>query len=1079
MISLAPYHLTNRRSELQSHNKQGADTVTIQQSILDGLTLRMIGPHRGGRVVAVAGHPTEPGTFYFGACAGGVWQTTDAGSTWRNISDGYFNTSAIGALAVSPSDPNVIYAGTGETAIRGNVSHGDGVYKSTDGGRTWRDIGLSETRHIGRIRIHPTNPDLVYVAALGNAWKPNPDRGVYRSIDGGETWELVLHKSPQAGAVDLTMNPNNPRILFASIWQAQRYPYKLESGGPESGIWRSTDGGDTWTEVTRNPGLPEGTIGKIGVALSPAKSNRVWALVEAEDGSLFRSDDCGETWQRLSEQDGLRWRAWYYMHIYADPVDENSVWVLNGSCWKSVDGGGNFFTVPTPHGDNHDLWIDPANTQRLIEGNDGGACVSFNGGVSWSSIYNQPTAQFYHVTTDNRTPYRVYGSQQDNSAISLPHKSINGAITEAEWFVPGGGESGYIAIRPDNPDVVYAGAIGSGEGSGRLTRYDRATQTVRNITVWPHDPGFAEGANTLRYRFQWTFPIEISPHDPNVLYVASNHLHRSTDEGMSWETITPDLTRNDPEKLQASGGPLTKDNTGAETYCTIFAFKESPHEQGVFWVGTDDGLVKISRDGGESWTDITPAGLPEWALISIIDLSAHDAGTAYIAATRYKLGDLAPYLFKTSDYGASWTKITGGIPEDEFTRVIREDPKQQGLLFAGTETCIYVSFDDGTNWHCLKGNFPVTPVHDLIVKDDHLVVATHGRSFWVLDDLSPLRETSSGCIESNQHLFEPLDTERVRVYQGFGNAPTSDFVNYRMTNPLVMAYEWGEDKQGNPIEKPLTAGQNPPSGVMIHYLLPDDFEAEISLEIRDSQGNVVRSFFSEKPESEEEDVPKPPRLSKHAGLNRFTWDMRYAPATAVPGDAGTKNYLDGPVAVPGRYSVTLRAGDTEQTAGFQILKDRRISVTQEDLDEQFGLLLRIRDLLSETNETILKLRNVREQIESWRGRWDENDGDVANLRSRASEIRDRLTEIELELIQPKAESSLQFPEGLNAKLAKLAAFVDLDDARPTKQAGEYFDWVSDQINSHLTRYHTIITEEVGNLNDHIREAKLPLISTER
>lgn len=1047
--------------------------MTVSNAVLNGLTWRMIGPHRGGRVVAVAGHPGENGTFYFGACAGGVWQTTDAGSTWVNISDGYFNTAAIGALAVSDADPNVIYAGTGETAIRGNVSHGDGVYRSTDGGRTWQNVGLSESRHIGRIRIHPEDPDTAWVAALGDAWQPNRERGVYRTTDGGKTWELVLHKSDRAGAIDLTMDPANPRVLFASIWQAQRFPYKLESGGPDSGIWRSLDGGDTWTDVTRNPGLPEGTLGKIGVAVSPAKPGRVWALVEAEDGALFRSDDYGKTWQRLSEQEGLRWRAWYYMHIFADPVDENTVWVLNGACWKSIDGGASFFNVPTPHGDNHDLWIDPNNTNRLIEGNDGGACVSFNGGISWSSIYNQPTAQFYHVTTDNRSPYRIYGSQQDNSALSLPHMSINGAITEAEWFVPGGGESGYIAVRPDNPNVVFAGAIGSGEGNGRLTRYDHATGQIRNITVWPHDQGFGEGADTLRYRFQWTFPIEISPHDPDVLYVASNHLHRSTDEGMSWETISPDLTRNDPEKLKASGGPITKDNTGAEVYCTIFAFQESPHEPGVLWVGTDDGLVKLSRDGGQNWIDITPPDLPEWALISMIDLSPHDPGTARIAATRYKLGDTTPYLYQTTDYGASWTRITGGIPDHEFTRVIREDPKQPGLLFTGTETGIYVSVDHGTNWERLGGNFPVVPVHDAIIRDDHLVVATHGRSFWILDDLTPLREAATGHMDNAFHLFEPLDTERIRIYHGFGNEPSSDFVNYKMTNPLVMAYQWTKDEQGIPVETPLSAGANPPNGVMIHYLLPHDASGGVSLTIRDSQGNVVRSFYSEKPESPDQDVPQPPVLPRKPGLNRFVWDMRYPPATAVPGDSGTKNYLDGPTAVPGRYSVTIRSAGTEQTAAFAILKDRRIQATQEDLEEQFDLLLRIRDLLSETNETILALRNTRSQIEQWKERVSGNE--PSEIGALAGKILDALNETELALIQPKAESPLQFPDGLNAKLASLTAFIDLDDARPTRQATERFENLSDMINAHLARYRKIVREDVSRLNDKIRESGLPLI----
>ncbi|HEX3724536.1 MAG TPA: glycosyl hydrolase, partial [Nitrolancea sp.] len=625
-----------------------------------GLEWRLVGPHRGGRVVAVAGHPTEPATFYFGGCAGGVWKTTDGGTYWENISDGFFKTSAVGCLAVSTSDPNVIYAGMGETAIRGNVSHGDGVYKSTDGGQTWSNVGLSNTRAIAKVRVHPHNPDLVYVAALGHVWGPNPERGVYRSKDGGKNWEQILFRSEKAGAIDLSMDPHNPRILYATTWEAQRYPYKLNSGGEGSGIFKSTDGGDSWTEITRNPGLPTGVLGKIGISVSPAQTNRVYAIVEAIDGAVFRSDDGGAHWQRLSEEGGLRWRAWYYHHIFADPQNADTVWVLNGNCYKSIDGGKTFSKVATPHGDNHDLWIDPNNTQRIIEGNDGGANVTFNGGRSWSSIYNQPTAQLYHITTDNQVPYRLYGSQQDNSAISVPSMSVTGAITFIEWMEPGGGESGYLAVKPTNSNVIVGGGIGSGEGDGRLIRYDHSTGQHQNVSVWPVVTGMGEGANALKYRFQWTFPILYSPHNPDTLYVTSNHVHRSTDEGMSWDVISPDLTRNDPSTLEASGGPITKDNTGAEVYGTIFAFVESPQQQGLFWAGSDDGLVHISKDNGKSWQNITPPDLPEWAMISIIEASPHDVATAYVAATCYKSDNFAPYLYKTNDYGQSWTKIVSG-----------------------------------------------------------------------------------------------------------------------------------------------------------------------------------------------------------------------------------------------------------------------------------------------------------------------------------------------------------------------------------------------------------------------------------
>ena len=658
----------------------------ITESVLASLEWRCIGPHRGGRVVAVTGDVSDPMTYYFGACAGGVWKTVDGGTTWRNVSDGFFNTAAVGAIQVAASDPNVIYVGTGEATIRGNVSHGDGVYKSTDGGKTWRNMGLKNTRHIGKIRIHPQNPEIVYVAAFGHAWGESPERGVYRSKDGGETWELVLHKSTRAGSHDITMDPNNPRVLYAAIWQAQRYPHQLISGGPDSGLWKTTDGGDTWTELTHKPGLPEGVIGKIGLAASPARTDRVWAIVEAEDGGLFRTDDGGESWERVNDAPFLRTRAWYYCHLIADPQDAETIWGLDYQVWKSTDGGRNFTQYPSQHGDEHDLWIHPSNTQIMIKGDDGGACVSYTGGASWSTIYNQPTAQMYHATTDSRFPYRVYGSQQDNTAISLPSATVDGAIHERDWFEPGGGESGYIGVKHDDPDLVVAsGPIGPRAFNDRMLLYNHRTGQRRNITVWPELYGWALGSGSLKYRFQWTFPIFFSKHDPNTLYVAGNRIFRSTDLGTNWEAISPDLTRNDMTRLQPSGGPITRDNTGAEVYCTIFALAESPHKAGVFWAGSDDGLVHLSEDGGATWTNITPSDLPEWALISIIEPSPHDPATAYVAATRYKHDDTKPYLFKTTDSGKTWTKITNGIPADDFTRVIREDPAQRGLLYAGTE----------------------------------------------------------------------------------------------------------------------------------------------------------------------------------------------------------------------------------------------------------------------------------------------------------------------------------------------------------------------------------------------------------
>ena len=748
--------------------------------LLDAMRFRCIGPPRGGRVVAVAGDPAEPAVFYFGAVAGGIWKTEDAGVTWENVSDGYLKTSSVGALAVSDSDPNVIYAGMGESTIRADVSHGDGVWKSTDRGRSWVHVGLADTRHVSEIRIHPRDPDRVYVAALGHAFGPHPERGVYRSTDGGASWERVLYRDERSeqtspsrcdrseqtspsrderteqtspswhdrtGAADLALDTRNPTILYASLWTVHRNFWELASGGPGSGLWRSTDSGTTWTGITANLGLPAtAVLGKIGVAASPARDGRVWALVESDTApGLYRSEDFGETWTLASDRQDLRYRPWYYMHVFADPQDEDTVYVNNLQMWKSTDAGAHFTPVPTPHGDNHDLWIDPRDNRRMIQGNDGGANVSYNAGASWSSVYNQLTAQLYTVDTDGRAPhYLVYGTQQDNSSIGVPSGTNDGAITWADCRVAGTGESGYVAVDPRDPDVLYVGAVGSSPGGGgALQRYDHRTGQIRLVNVWPEHHG-GIGPGELRYRFGWTFPIRFSPHDPKVLYTGGNRVFRSTDEGQSWEPISPDLTRAAADKLGPSGGPITLDTSGAEHYCTLYTLAESPHEPGVLWAGSDDGLVHLSRDGGRSWRDVTPPDLPEWAFIRTVEPSSHAPGALYLAATRYKLDDPAPYLYRTADYGERWQAITGSgdcaIPPDDYTRVIRADPGCPGVLYAGTETGLYVSLDDGATWRRWRSNFPVTPVYDLKIEGTDLVIATHGRSFWILDDLTPLHQ---------------------------------------------------------------------------------------------------------------------------------------------------------------------------------------------------------------------------------------------------------------------------------------------------------------------------------------------------
>ncbi len=959
-------------------------------SNLEGLEWREIGPYRGGRSAAVAGIPQDRETFYFGSTGGGVWKTENGGGHWKNISDGFFGGS-IGAVAVSSWDPNVIYVGTGEKTVRGNVSMGNGMWKSTDAGRSWTHIGLSDSRHIPRVRIHPQNPDIVYAAVLGHLFGPNQQRGVFRSVDGGKNWQKILYVNDEVGAVDLVMDPTNPRTLYASTWRVIRRPYSLESGGEGSKLWKTTDGGDSWTSLSENKGLPKPPLGISGITVSASNPDNLYAIIEAAEGGVFRSTDAGETWKRSNKERKLRQRAWYYTRIQADPVDEDVVYVMNVRFHKSKDGGKTFKQVSTPHGDNHDLWIDPNDPKRMIESNDGGANISYDGGENWSVQSNQPTAQMYRLSTDNAFPFRLLGGQQDNSALRIRSNSaFDSAIGSRDWEPTAGGESGHIVANPDQPDIVYGGSY-----DGFLIRYDHRDGDVRAINVWPDNP-MGWGAAELKYRFNWNFPLLFSPHDANTLYAAANILFKTTDEGQTWQAISPDLTRNIKDKQGPSGGPITKDNTSVEYYGTIFAVAESPHEAGVIWTGSDDGLVHITRDGGKTWQDITPKGrnnkLPEEIQINSIEIHPFEPGGAYLAATAYKSDDFKPYLYKTSDYGQHWQKITNGIPADHFTRVVRADNQQRGLLFAGTEFGIYLSKDDGDNWQPLQLNLPIVPITDLAIKQGKLVAATQGRGFWILDDVSVLRQAKAEIFNQAQHLFEAAPAWRLQN----GSAEDHKYM-----------------------------GTNSPAGVVLNYWLKDDLpeDSEFSLEIADSDGHVIRTFTA-KPADEDKDEPPilgddDRQLESSAGLHQFVWNMRYSSAEKFEKMILWSSSLKGTYAVPGQYQATLRVGDSSQTINIDLLPDPRLDVPVADYQAQYDFVSGINQKLTETHRAITQIREIKTQLTAIEKRVADDDQFTALVES-STKLRESLGDIEQSLYQTKMESRqdpLNFPIRLNDKLA--------------------------------------------------------------
>lgn len=1019
-------------------------------SDIRALEWREIGPYRGGRSAAVAGIPSQRDTYYFGATGGGVWKTSDGGKSWSNVSDGYFGGS-IGAVAVSAWDPNVIYVGGGEKTVRGNVSPGDGMWKSTDAGDTWQKNGLEDSQHISRIRVHPTDADTAYAAVMGHLFDSNEQRGVYRTTDGGRNWKRVLFVSNEVGAVDLVMDPTNPRILYASFWRVLRSPHSLESGGAGSGIYKSTDGGESWNNLTGNEGLPKGTLGIIGLDVSRTNNMNVYAIIEAEKGGVFRSRDGGKTWEKTNEERSLRQRAWYYTRIYADPADEESVYVLNVDFHHSKDGGKTFSEIETPHGDNHDLWIDPADPQRMIEANDGGANVSNDGGATWSLQSNQPTAQFYRVSTDNAFPYRLLGGQQDNTAVRIRSRSAFGdAIGNRDWEPTAGGESGYVVAKPDDPDIVVGGSYG-----GYLEILDHRTGQTRGIDVWPDNP-MGWGAADLRYRFQWNFPIAFSKHDPDVLFVAANVLFRSDNLGQDWTAISPDLTRNDKSTMGPSGGPITRDNTSVEYYGTIFAIAESPHEPDVIWTGSDDGRIHLTRNGGTTWTDVTPSGLPDWAQVNSIDIHPFERGGAYVAATRYKSGDFRPYLFKTTDWGASWSRITNGIPGSYFTRVLRADPDREGLLYAGTERGIWYSLDDGAKWQALQLNLPIVPVTDLALKDQNLVAATQGRGYWILDDISVLHQ---------------LD-------------PKSRSVEFYAPRAATRLMAGGERD-----EEPRDEGSNPLSGVVFYYSLPAEpaEDAAVSIEVFDGRSSEPVWAWTRKPSqpAEDEEAPgddDPPDtrvLPAKAGLNRHAWDLRYPGMDRFDKLILWNDMKVGPMAVPGTYRARLTVGDVVREQAFEIKPDPRATASPADYLAQFDFVSECRDLLSRTHREITRIREFRSQLEALKPRIEGAGEAGAEVVADMTAIDEQMTAIEEALYQTSNESRqdpLNFPIRLNDKLSGVMRLAASGDAAPTSQALAVKAELSTAILKELDALQLIWDTRLPALNESIRALGIDFVT---
>ena len=1035
------FFLSNNLTNGQSKRVSKKDIIKISESNYESLKYRSIGPHRGGRSSAVTGVPGKPNLFYFGSAGGGIWKTVDGGDTYENISDGFFGGS-IGSVSVSKSDPNVIYVGGGEVTLRGNVSSGYGVWKSVNAGRTWSFSGLPKSRHIPRIVIDPKNHDIVYAAVLGNIYKPTEDRGVYKSVDGGQSWNRVLFSNKHSGAVELVIDPSNPRILYASTWRVNRTPYSFNSGGEGSALWKSTDQGKTWKKISTNKGFAVGVLGIIGVTVSPVNPQKIWAIVENEtSGGVYRSDDGGLSWSYINSSRSLRQRAWYYSKIYADTQDEDIVYVMNVSYHKSKDGGKTFESHDAPHGDHHDLWIAPENNQRMIIGDDGGAQITYDGGETWSTYYNQPTAQFYRVTTDNSFPYRIYSAQQDNTTLRIRHRSSGNGISEDDWEPTAGGESAHIAVDPLDNDIVYGGSYG-----GYLTRLNHKNNSERGINVWPDNP-MGYGAEGMKYRFQWNFPIHFSKHNPKKLYTFSNHVHLSEDEGQSWKVISPDLTTNTPEKLKSSGGPITQDNTGVEYYCTIFAANESPIKEGLIWVGSDDGLIHLTRNGGENWENVTPKDLPEWLMVNSIEPSAFDPAVCYVAGTLYKTGNFKPYLYKTVDYGKNWSLITNGIDAEHFTRVLRADPLKKGLLFAGTETGMYISHDDGISWNPFQLNLPIVPITDLTIKNGSLIVSTQGRGIWILDDLTVIHQINPNTINQEIKLFKPKKSYRILGSGGL------------------------EDVLGKSDNLFLTQGTNLANGVIIHFNIKnyDSVRDKVAISIKEKDGTLIKKFSNR---------DKNNKLKVKKGGNIFVWNTLYNGSETLEDMIFWSASFDGAKAVPGEYKVVLEKNELSQEQDFAILPDPRSEVSISQMKKQFDFINNINKTVDRAHRAIKNIRIICKKLKDF----VDNYSDVqkySDLMNKAKSLSKSLNDVEKTLYQTQnksAQDPLNFPIRLTNKLGYLNSLVANSDFPPTNQDELVRIELTNKVNFCLSTYDKLISEDLENFNKAFAELNLDYLT---